>query len=796
MKRHLLRTSAAWVTAISLVNPALLVPNAHADVLSPDLLKALAAAESGDKVARPVTGPFNEPTLTRATSKGTQGASFATDPKLQGLLTPAQKLALLQKKIKYVFILYQENRSYDAYFGTYPGANGLYSTYNDVNKNDPYAIPANMSASFTQDILNTDGTVGTITPFLLPRTIVDQAGVTTQVWPEDTYSVTHAHSGYITDFHLDAATKSVAQNDGYALTNEGFYYPTAASGTTAPIFATSTGSAPTAFPTLRLKQEGEVAMSHVDCDTIPFLWQYADRFTMYDNFHQTAIGPSTPNAIALIAGQVGDTQWVEHGSTGYAVDGKTPSLSVPNLTDNGPFAGSSLDQTAGSKPPYGPDESTNADADTTGNFASNDDQPNANLTFASLPLSFLGSQASSVTGTDENAPADLADVQEDLLSVAKNPAVNWGWFQEGYDNEPFDGTSISENAKGIVFASAPDHASYIVHHNGPQYFGYVGDNPAVESHLHGQHDFYYALANQLLPAAGGVAYVRGGYYNQDGMTPADPNATVQASTPGNDDHPNYSDAGISEASVADSVNAIAQSKYWKNSVIIITYDETDGLYDHQKEQFRTFGPDKLPETGGPRIPAIVISPYSASHVISHVYSEHSSVIRFIDELFNLTPLADLPNEAAARAAGANNASFNNAAGQAQGNLGPADDPTTMVNDTSGMGDLFEAFDDYRLLGVVPALPASLAEVPSNFIHALPAYAQGTGASATYGCQYLGITPTDYPNGYGTGLESDAPPQDFNPRPAESPGEPFLNINYNSGTEAASPAKSTGTWDPQ
>ena len=795
MKRHLLRTSAAWVTAVSLFNPALLVPSAHADVLSPDLLRALASAENG-KIARPVTGPFNEPALTVATSKGTTGASFATDPKLQGLLTPAQKLKLLQKKIKYVFILYQENRSYDSYFGTYPGANGLYSTYNDVNKNDPYAQPANVTASFTQDLLNTDGTVGTITPFLLPRTVVNQAGATTQIWPEDTYSVTHAHSGYINDFHLDAATESVAKNDGYALTNEGFYYPTAASGPTAPIYSTSTNAVPTTFPTLRTKQEGEIAMSHVDCDTIPFLWQYADRFTMFDNFHQTAIGPSTPNAIALIAGQVGDTQWVEHGSVGYAPDGKTPSLSVPNLTDNGPFAGSSYDTTSGPKPPYGPDEASNANADTNGNFAANDFQPNANLTFASLPLSFLGSQASSVAATDENAPVDLADVQEDLLSVAKNKAVNWGWFQEGYDNEPFDGTSISENAKGIVFAHAPDHASYIVHHNGPQYFGYVGDNPAVESHLHGQHDFYYALANNLLPAAGGVAYVRGGYYNEDNMTPADPNATVQASTPGNDDHPNYSDAGISEASVADSVNAIAQSKYWKNSVIIITYDETDGLYDHQPEQFRTFGPDKLPETGGPRIPAIVISPFASSHVISHVYSEHSAVIRFIDELFKLTPLADLPDEAAARSAGAGNAAFNTAAGQAQGNLGPADDPTTMTNDTSGMGNLFEAFDDYRLLGIVPTLPATLAEVPSNFIHTLPAYAQGTGASATYGCQYLGITPTDYPNGYGAGKESDAPPQDFNPRPAQSPGEPYLNINYNSGTEAASPAKSTGTWDPQ
>ncbi len=49
-----------------------------------------------------------------------------------------------------------------------------------------------------------------------------------------------------------------------------------------------------------------------DCDTVPFLWQYADRFTLFDNFHQTVIGPSTPNAIAMIAGQSGDTQWALH----------------------------------------------------------------------------------------------------------------------------------------------------------------------------------------------------------------------------------------------------------------------------------------------------------------------------------------------------------------------------------------------------------------------------------------------------------------------------------------------------
>ena len=130
----------------------------------------------------------------------------------------------------------------------------------------------------------------------------------------------------------------------------------------------------------------------------------------------------------------------------------------------------------------------------------------------------------------------------------KDPAVNWGWYQQGYGPEPFDGTAICrERPAASTSIRAPEHASYVVHHNGPQYFGYLGDNPAEQAHMHGLQQFFTDVANQALPAAGGVFYVRGGYYNNDGLIPADPNINVQRATPGNDDHPNYSDAQISEA---------------------------------------------------------------------------------------------------------------------------------------------------------------------------------------------------------------------------------------------------------
>ena len=65
-------------------------------------------------------------------------------------------------------------------------------------------------------------------------------------------------------------------------------------------------------PTEQQVQKGELVVSHVDCDTAPFMWTYADHFTLFDNFFDTVIGPSTPNAIAMIAGQSGETQWVKH----------------------------------------------------------------------------------------------------------------------------------------------------------------------------------------------------------------------------------------------------------------------------------------------------------------------------------------------------------------------------------------------------------------------------------------------------------------------------------------------------
>ena len=625
-------------------------------------------------------------------------------------LTHAAKVALLQKRVKYVFVLFQENRAFDFHLGTFPGANGLFSQ------------PAAQTPGFTQQIVNSDGSAGSISPFLIPQTVTDVNGNTVPLYPADTDSVDHSHTGI--DNSLDVQN-GVARNDRYALDEEGL---TTLGG---QIVSTTTKLPPTSPPTEQRKQYGELAMSHIDCDTVPFLWEYADRFALFDNFHQTVIGPSTPNAIAMIAGQSGATQWALHpseGSNNTASPVVAATGGLPVVADPGPYPGSNYD-TSPFKPPYGPHDVNPA-------------TPTLNQTYATLPLSFMGSAIGAIVSHDENPALDLADVQQDIATIAsKNPmTVPWGWYQQGYDHEPTDGSG------------AATHADYITHHNGPQYFGYIGDNRGEARHLHGLGDFFSDISAHSLAKQGGVFYVRGGYGNLDGLKPLDPNPTVQANTAGDDDHPGYSDAQISEGLLADEVNAIAASPYWKDSAIIITYDETDGLYDHTLPKLRSLDPEGNPLDGGPRIPAIVISPYSRAHSIVHAYGEHSSVIKFIDELFNLVPLADLPDEVRGRKLG--KSEFG------QSDLGPADAHVPYIS------DMTDAFDDSRLLGNAPRLPAEYATIPASAM-TLPQY-------GGHGCTALNIVRTDYVGG----KLIDPAPTDFNPRPGTTPGVP-----------------TSGTWTP-
>jgi phospholipase C len=673
-------------------------------------------------------------------------------------LTLAQKIALLHANVKYVFVIFAENRSFDHYFGTFPGTNGLFSAPAGFT-------PANQMSSFNQRILDNTRTTQTVTPFLVPNAITATGGAIVNVYPADTASVGHAHAQMANSMDYSSATGN-SLNDRYAMTQQALTTVTPGG----PLVTTA-GVAPSSISTASM-QQGYLDIGHVDCDTIPFLWQWASNFVLYDNFHQSVVGPSSANAISLIAGQTGETQEGLHPTEapvittsasgqplgqGYAgnntVNGSVQSNAyVPVINDPGPFPGSNNDHNA-VKPPYNFDESA---TNTT-----------LNLTFATQPLSFMGSDIASIVAADPNPRADLLDVQHDIVTIASfDPAVNWGWYQQGFNTndapDPFE-------PQGTGTPIPTGYTGYVLHHNGPQYFGYLADNPKVlNNNLHGNADFFTAVNNKTLPASGGVFYLRGGYNNNDGLVPLDPTAAIQHAFLGNDDHPGYSDAEISEAMAAEAINAIVSSGYWANAAIIITYDETDGLYDHVSPTVHNTLPDGTPLQGGPRIPTIVVSPFAATGTISHSYTEHGSIIKFINELFGLVPLASLPDEAHGRALAAASAALGHPA-----NYGPLDDPANAI------GDLTDAFDYGILQGNKPVLASSLATFTPAQIATLPQMGTNPNGLTNGACHAInggaGVLPTDYSSwaAYTAGTPSDPPnPLYFNPRPSASPGSPY------------------------
>lgn len=598
---------------------------------------------------------------------------------------------LVQKKIRYVFVLYQENRSFDSYFGTFPGAEGIFSRQ------------PNETPGFYQPLLNTDGSTGTMHPFRIGP----------EQFAADTDDIDHSHPAIVAKEDIQNSTPHM---DRFALTEERKY-------SHGPI------------PSLKGRQYGELAMAYEDCDTIPILWRYADRFVLFDHVFSLMTGPSTPGNLSIIGAQTGVTQWVLHPNQAYTGNGAR-SPGEPVLNDNDPFWGSQKDPTpTADKMPVNPRDFKNGKEYGTA----------LNQTYATLPLSTLGASAKRVTKEDSDPAGDLGDVGKDIqyLAHSQQKPVPFGWYQEGYDPVPAQAHSARAASSGADPIDAEGmHASYLTHHNGPQYFGYVANNPRLRSELHGLHDFFTAVQNGELPKAGGVFFVKGGFRNSLGLRPANPDAAVQKKFLGDDDHPGYSDAQISEAMLAEAVNAIANSPYWSQSAIIITWDDSEGDYDHVPPPINTYGPDGSVISDGPRVPLILISPYARTHAIVHATGNHASVVKFVDTVFKLTPLAQLPDEKHARALGEKI--------YGQNNLGPQDALTP------GVTNLLDAFDKNRLLGKRAPIPTSDVVVPERLIHNLP---EATG----YGCKALGIVPTDK----ALGIKNEIP-GDFNARPTTDP----------------------------
>lgn len=533
----------------------------------------------------------------------------------------AALIAMLRRHVKHVFIIYQENHSFDEYFGTYPGADNLASAQaraRGFRQYDPIGKQW-------------------VTPFRIVDPDID--------------SPSHSRPALI-------AKMNGGRSDDYIARQE----------------QDSGKGGGDASDAQRL---GLLTMSYYDCDTIPFLWKYARTFALYDRFFQGMTGPSTPGNIEIIAGQTGQTQWA-----------RVPSTAVKGATGPGVPVLSSID------PPFGP-------------YPGKPRQPlEIDQRYATVLLTLNGRN-------DVRATRDTQGVRRDLALMTRQgrAPIPWGWYQEGY-NGPNTDVALE---------------GYEAHHNAVQYFGYMRKNDVFWDHVHDAKALLSALHRGTLPERS-LAYVKGGSHNHFGWRPANKDPFIQKHFLGDDDHPGTddSDRHIAQAFVATFVNAVARSRYWKDSAIVITWDDSGGYYDHVPSPQFERCPDGRPCGDGPRLPFILISPYARSSAIVHDVGDTASVVKFVDTLLGLPALSSLPDEKPYMPEGPRDAN-------------------------ARLSDLTGGFDLQRLSGTKPVIAASAAVIPDAAVTTFP---------PRMNCRSLGIQPVPLAGA------SNAPPPGYAPRPSK------------------------------
>lgn len=116
--------------------------------------------------------------------------------------------------------------------------------------------------------------------------------------------------------------------------------------------------------------------------------------------------------------------------------------------------------------------------------------------------------------------------------------------------------------------------------------------------------------------------------------------------PGSDEHPS-ADMQVGESKVQHVFNTLAASPQWAHAAFILVYDEGGGAYDHtpppsacEPDSIQPLIPSEASTPGkfdryGFRVPFVVASPYSKPHHVSHVVYSHTSILRFLELLFDM-----------------------------------------------------------------------------------------------------------------------------------------------------------------
>jgi phospholipase C len=174
--------------------------------------------------------------------------------------------------------------------------------------------------------------------------------------------------------------------------------------------------------------------------------------------------------------------------------------------------------------------------------------------------------------------------------------ISWAWFSGGWND------ALAGNADPL----------FQFNHNPFAYFKqYADGTEAKREHLKDEADLIKAIESNSLPAV--TFYKPIGSENQ---------------------HPGYANIESGDQHAANIISKIEQSPLWSSAVIIVTYDENGGFWDHV--------PPPIVDRWGPglRVPTLIISPFARRGFVDHTFYDTTSILKMIETRYDLAPLAE------------------------------------------------------------------------------------------------------------------------------------------------------------
>jgi phospholipase C len=534
--------------------------------------------------------------------------------------------------IKHFVVIFQENVSFDHYFGTYPKATN--------SSGQPFE--ADHHTPSVNGLGNTKGAGGQGT---LLNNNPNKDGQGNQVNPQ----------------RLDSATVNdiltCDQDHNYNDEQKAF------DGGAMDKFVTTVGNGngTSKSPTGQLCNKADV-MNYYDGNTVTGLWNYAQQFAMSDNSFETTFGPSAPGAINLAAGNTGGVGLMINGA---ATNGDT----VPDG-----IGGNSLIEDA---QPYYDDCSTRDAVSLTGQNIG-DELNTAGLSWGWFQGGFnpttTFAQATAILNPGQPTSTFTPDQFKGKFATA--PASDQGLCNAVHAVGPAVGGTGGTVAGPNNFGNKDD---YIAHHEPFQYYASTANPhhlaPAslaaigtdTQSFVNGVPQFNTANHNYDMSSFDAlVAAISRGYLSPDHLP-----AVSFLKAPGfQDGHAAYSDPLDEQQFIVNEINALEHTPDWSSTAVVISYDDSDGWYDHVFSGIHNTsntatvatppGPqDFLTGTGlcgdttkqvplagqsgrcgyGPRLPLLVISPFAKRNFVDHTLTDQSSVIRFVEDNWRLPRIA-------------------------------------------------------------------------------------------------------------------------------------------------------------